>query len=179
MKPASIVREVLERGGETKSLPKKHTLLEQGEVSRHAYYVESGCLRLWHNDYGTDLSVKFFLPGDLVASFESFYLQERSAFGLETILPSVVKVAGRGLFADHMDQSPAFKDEILATAVACMSDYQKLFLNQIMKNPEDRLRLLTAEDSRLLEVVPQHYIASYLGITPVSLSRIRKKLQAR
>jgi len=56
--------------------------------------------------------------------------------------------------------------------------YSKLFLSRIKNSPQDRYLELCSEKSRILERVPHHYIASYLGITNVSLSRIRKRISA-
>ncbi len=176
MKASFELCKLFRNTGEPKDLPKKHTLLQQGEISKHAYFVESGCLRLWYNDEGNDVSVKFFLTGELVASLVSFYLEQPSKFGIETIVPSVVRIATKQTFLNQFDQSPHFRDYMFSVSVHCMSDYQDLFLNRIMNNPESRYRQLTEQDPRLLEIVPQHYLASYLGITPVSLSRIRKKI---
>ncbi|MEM7563551.1 MAG: Crp/Fnr family transcriptional regulator, partial [Pseudomonadota bacterium] len=78
-------------------------------------------------------------------------------------------------FTDQMNSSPKFKDEMFAVSVACMADYQELFLNRIMQNPENRLQTFMEQNPELFELIPHHYIASYLGITPVSLSRLRNK----
>ena len=161
-----------------KHLAKKHTLLRQGEISEFAYLVESGALRLWYNDDGNDVTVKFFLAGDIVSSLESFYQNVPSQFGLEAILPTTVRAGARHDFESMLENSPAFSRQMLAVAVQCMADYQMLFLNRITRNPEDRYRMLVSTEPHLFDVVPHHYIASYLGITPVSLSRIRKKLAA-
>lgn len=176
MEPPEGWRETFLRGGETRTLRRKTALLDQGDVSTQAFFVDSGCLRLWYNDDGNDLSIKFFLPGDMVASLESFYLQEPSRFGIEAIVPSVVHVASRQAFMSRMAQSQAFREAMFKVAVQCMSDYQTLFLDRIKDNPENGFRRLMAEHPRLLEVIPQHYVASYLGVTPVSLSRIRRKI---
>ena len=132
---------------------------------------------MWYNDYDNDITIKFFVPGDVVASLESFYLEKLSKFGIKTILPTVVRVASKTVFMEKLAKSPAFKDEILAISVSCMADYQNLFLNRIMNNPEDRFRLMIEHNPQLFDIVPQHYIASFLGITPVALSRIRKRNQ--
>ena len=178
MKIPRKIRDAVTERFEARTFPKKHTLLEQGEVSYQAYFVDTGCLRMWHNDDGNDISVKFFLPGDMVSSFESFYREEPSLFGIETILPTKLRIIKKQYFLEQMESSAEFQKQILGIAVACMADYQNLFLNQITGNAEDRFRLLMRHDPRLLECVPQHYIASYLGVTPVTLSRLRKKLSA-
>ena len=178
MNISTEVYEIIRCNTESKEYPKKFTFLQQGQISRNAYYIESGCIRLWYNNNGDDISVKFFLAGDLVASLDSFYLKEPSKFGIESIIPSVVRTAERSVFQKLYDNSPNFKDQMLLISVYCMRDYQDLFLNRIMNNPERRYQELVYKNPRLLEIIPQHYLASYLGITPVSLSRIRKKFSS-
>ncbi len=158
---------------------KRQPLLHQGDVSTHAHFVESGCLRLWYNDDGNDITVQFFLPGDTVASLESFFHGKPSRFGIEAILPSVVHTVTREQFQDHMAHDVGFKDLLFDMLVARMADYQGLFLNRIMESPEQRYRDLLKHQPILCETVPQHYLASFLGITPVSLSRIRNKIEVR
>ena len=177
MKCPPAFRQAMIARGRLLRLPAKHTLLLQGEVSKRGYYVESGCLRLWFNNDGEDISVKFFLPGDIVSSLDSFYLGKPSNFGLETVVASDVRAAEKTDFDEELETSLEFVKQMLTVAVHCMADYQDLFLNRIVESPESRYKTLLDQDPRLVEAVPQRYIASYLGITPVSLSRIRQKLQ--
>lgn len=177
MKTTPSIYEGFVNHGHRRVLSKKHALLHQGDVSEHAYLVESGCLRMWYNDCGNDITVKFFIPGDVVASLESFYHATPSKFGIETIVATEVMVVSKLVVTELLDQSVAFKDEMLAISIACMADYQNLFLNRIMKNPQDRWQLLMEQSPQLFDLIPHHYIASYLGITPVSLSRIRKRAE--
>lgn len=163
--------------GDAKKLPKKSTLLREGEVSKHAYFIESGCVRLWHNDDGADVSVKFFLPGELCAALDSFYLERPSKYELETITPCILRVATKPEIQQKAAKNQGLNDYINSVMVHCMSDYQDLFVDRIGKPPEERYRALVEDDPAVLDIVPLHYIASYLGITPVSLSRIRKKVQ--
>jgi len=155
---------------------KKETLLMQGEISKHAYFVEEGCLRIWHNNHGTDITLQFFLKGDLVSSLESFFRGVPSNFGIEAIAPTKAWAIERKEFEDLMSRSEELRGYIFDAMVDRVSDYQNLFLNRIMETPENRYRHLLEHSPELLEAVPLHYLASYLGITPVSLSRIRKKV---
>ena len=131
---------------------------------------------MWFNDDGNDVSVKFFLPGDVVSSLDSFYLGVPSKFGIETIVPTTVRSSEERVLLDRLANAAGFKDQMIEVAVHCISDYQELFLNRIVENPEHRYRTLMERQPELFETVPHHYIASYLGITPVSLSRIRKRI---
>ena len=176
MKTSSEFREIFRCHGKLLNLSKNTCLLEQGEVSRNAYFVESGCLRLWHNNDGKDVSVKFFLSGELSASLDSFYREQPSRYGIETIVASVVRVCTKQNIRDFMDQSQSFSEYINSVMVHCMADYQDLFADRISKRPEERYRALIEQEPDVLEIVPLHYVASYLGITSVSLSRIRRKV---
>lgn len=175
MKISETTKEIFLKHSKAIELPKKHSLLSEGEVSKYAYFIQEGCLRMWYNNEGDDVTIKFFVPNDVVSSLESFYLELPGKFALESLVPSVVREIHKSTFDDYMSASPEFRTEMLGVSVRCMADYQNLFLNSIMNNPEDRYRLLVEENPRLFDVVPHHYIASYLGMTPVSLSRIRKR----
>ena len=106
MKASFELCKLFRNTGEPKDLPKKHTLLQQGEISKHAYFVESGCLRLWYNDEGNDVSVKFFLTGELVASLVSFYLEQPSKFGIEPI---------RDILSFELLDKPSLDSELQST----------------------------------------------------------------
>lgn len=177
MKVSQELQGLFSRLGVSRTYPKRVTLLHAGEVSRHAYFIESGCIRLWHNHDGTDVSVKFFLPGELCASLQSMHTGDPSKYELETISPCVVRVLDKSELEREAAQTPGLKDYIASVMVHCLVNYQDLFVDRIARTPEDRYRALIADDPAILDVVPLHYIASYLGITPVSLSRIRKKTQ--
>lgn len=155
---------------------KKETLLLQGEISNLAYIVEEGCLRIWHNNDGTDVTLQFFFENDIVSSLESFFHGRPSKFGIEAVTPTVVRAIERTTFNKLMAHSTEFREFMFRALVDRLTDYQNLFLNRIMDNPENRYRHLLEHSPELLETVPLHYLASYLGITPVSLSRIRKKV---
>lgn len=176
MKVSQELQGLFSRLGISRTFPKRSTLLHFGDVSRYAYFIESGCIRLWHNNDGTDVSVKFFMPGELCASLQSMHLEEPSKYELETITPCVVRVLSKSELDQEAAETPGLKDYIASVMVHCLVNYQDLFVDRIAQSPEERYRALIAEDPAILDVVPLHYIASYLGITPVSLSRIRKKM---
>ena len=178
MKVSNDLRDAFRMRGELSQLAKKTSMLEQGDISDRAFFVESGCLRLWHNDDGTDTSIKFFLPGELCASLDSFHNGEPSRYGIEAIVPSMVRVCSKRVLDELKHQSKKFNEYFETIMVHCMADYQNLFVNRISNSPEERYRLLLEEDPDVLEIIPLHYVASYLGVTAVSLSRIRQKVNS-
>jgi CRP-like cAMP-binding protein len=71
---------------------------------------------------------------------------------------------------------PKLREQFMSLLVRRMGDYGRLFLSRIKDSPQERYQTLLREQPEIVRRVPQHYVASYLGITPVSLSRIRGRL---
>ena len=78
-------------------------------------------------------------------------------------------------FYDLINQIPDLRKMYEEKLVDRFYTYQQLFLSRIKNNPQQRYEELLKEYPNIIQRVPQHYIASYLGITPVSLSRIRSR----
>ncbi|WP_155287596.1 Crp/Fnr family transcriptional regulator [Lacticaseibacillus zhaodongensis] len=169
--------EQIKATGQRRSYPAGADLLLEGDTAHEAFFIEKGGVRLWHNDDGRDITVQFFFEDQVVTSFESFYLERPSLFSITTIEPTTVTIVdGRKL-----RQTLATNTELMAafTNYVCQRfiDYTGYFLNRIQDSPELRYQTLLQTDPELVARVPQHELASYLGITPVSLSRIRKRVK--
>src|ERR1700734_913150 len=70
--------------------PARTLFLREGEISKKAYYIEKGCLRLWFNHEGKEVTFQFFFEGTGVSSIESFRSNQPSLFAMETIEPSIL-----------------------------------------------------------------------------------------
>lgn len=161
---------------EVLSLPGKTVILEEGKVADRFYYVRSGCLRLAFNNDGKDVTFQFFFPGDIVASFDSLHNGTPSLFSLESIEASeLTAINGKALTA-IIKANGSIRDEYENLLAERFHTYQLLFLSRIRNTPLQRYEELLRQNPEIVRRIPQHYIASYLGITPVSLSRIRKRL---
>jgi len=158
-----------------KKIPAKAILLREGQISRTAYYIEKGCVRNWFNNQGKDITFQFFFEGSGVSSFESFNTGLPSLFNIETIEPCTVKYISKKDFQFILEKSPVIKSEVDKQIIKRLIFYQHLFLSRIKNNPQERYEELLQQQPEILQRIPQHYIASYLGITPVSLSRIRNR----
>jgi CRP-like cAMP-binding protein len=157
------------------NIPAKTILLHEGDVSRQAYFIVKGCLRLWFNNSGKDVTFQFFFENEGVSSIESFRTGEPSLFSIESIEPSVVYVLSKANYKKIFLDNPEYNAIIQDTIVKRMSHYSRLFMSYIKNSPEERYRELLKTSPHIIKRIPQHYIASYLGITTVSLSRIRSR----
>lgn len=159
----------------TKKIPAKTTLLYEGDVADNIYMIEKGLLRLWNNDDGKDITFQFFFENHVVASSESMYTGEPSIFSIESIEDTTVKVLAKKDFEKILNAHDEMREYFTQIMCRRFIDYTHYFLSRIKENPQDRYEELVAKQPEILKRVPQYYIASYLGITPVSLSRIRNK----
>ncbi len=153
----------------------KTILLQEGQISKMAYLIEKGCIRSWFNNNGKDITFQFFFEGESVASVESFMTNEPSLYHLESIEPCIIHSISKKDFQFILEDSPIIKKEVEELVFKRLLFYQQLFLSRIKDNPQKRYQELIKLRPEILARVPQHYIASYLGITSVSLSRIRNR----
>lgn len=163
------------RKAEFLSIPTKTVLLEEGKIANRIYLIRKGCMRLFFNDEGKDITFQFFFEGDFVASFDSLYNGKPSLFSLESIEPSEILSIKKEDFFQEIESNASLRMLYEKKIIERFSFYQYLFLSRIKNTPQQRYEELLKEFPNIIQRVPQHYIASYLGITPVSLSRIRNR----
>jgi CRP-like cAMP-binding protein len=155
--------------------PSRTILLHEGKISKKAYFIKKGCIRLWFNNNGKEVTFQFFFEGEGVSSIESFNTNQPSLFTIETIEPCILLAITKRDFEKILHESPAIKTDVQRNILERLIYYQKLFLSRIKDNPQERYTELVKTQPKILQRIPQHYIASYLGVTPVSLSRIRNR----
>lgn len=162
--------------------PARTVLLQAGKVAQNFYFVEKGCLRMSFDAHGKETTVQFFFEYEGVASQESFYRRTPSMFALETIEPVVVWSIPHNIYMyaiNDLAENTAFLKALVDMAYERQHHYITEFLSRIRDTPEERYKNLLRERPHIVQRVPQHYIASYLGISPVHLSRIKNKLAGK
>jgi CRP-like cAMP-binding protein len=160
-------------------VPAKTVLLKEGEISKKLFLIEKGCIRVWFNNNGKDITFQFFFEGSTVASIESFRKKIVSPVTVETIEPSILwwihKKDIDRIVAETI-KIPAWRDRFIDAIFERTFDYMKHFFSFIKDTPSQRYLNLLEEKPQIVKRIPQHYIASYLGISTVHLSRIKTKL---
>ncbi len=159
----------------TVDVPAKTLLLKEGSIANKIYFIKKGCLRLWFNNDGKEVTFQFFFEDQSIASIESFRNHTPSQFNIETIEPSTLVYISREHVFKILDSSPDVRKQLEEYTFERLLFYQHLFLSRIKDSPQKRYRELLNTHPEILLRIPQHYIASYLGITSVSLSRIRNR----
>jgi len=160
-------------------VPAKTVLLKEGEIAQKAFLIEKGCLRVWFNNNGNDVTFQFAFENEGLSGAESFRKNIPSFFSIETIEPSVlywIHKKDMNKIFDDINHIPEMSSKMLDIAFDRQFHYMKHFLSFIKDTPEQRYLNLLREKPHIIQRVPLQYIATYLGITPVSLSRIRNRL---
>jgi len=156
-------------------IPAKTILLEEGKISKTMFFIEKGCLRTWVNVNGKEITTQFFFEGDKISSIESFRTKQPSLYTIESLEPCVLQTISQKDFQNILESSPEIREEIQEHLYQRLVQSQKLFFSFLKNTPQQRYQELIEKQPQIIQRVPQHYIASYLGITSVSLSRIRNR----
>ncbi|MEQ7801974.1 Crp/Fnr family transcriptional regulator [Pedobacter sp. ASV1-7] len=156
-------------------VPAKTILLQEGKISRTMFFIEKGCLRTSVNVNGKDITTQFFFEEDKISSIESFRTNQPSLYSIESIEPCVLQTISQNDFQSILENSPEMKEEIQEHLFRRLIQSQKLFFSFLKNTPQQRYQELVKKQPQIIQRIPQHYIASYLGITSVSLSRIRNR----
>lgn len=160
-------------------LPPKSILLEEGRVSQNYIFIEKGCVRLFFNNNGIDKTVQFFFENEGLSSLESFMNNTPSFFTIETIEPSVVYLLPRmyvNQLIEELSKEPEFPKMMMQMFLMRQTHYVTELVSFIRDSPEQRYKNLLEQRPHIIRRIQQHYIASYLGITKVHLSRIKSKI---
>ncbi|MGX5856017.1 Crp/Fnr family transcriptional regulator [Dyadobacter jiangsuensis] len=150
-------------------------LLREGEISKTMFFIKSGCLRTWINHDGKEITTQFFFEGDSVSSIESFRTNQPSLYNIESLEPCILQTISQRDFQTVINNSAALRKSFEDRLFARLFQTQQLAFSYLKNNPEKRYQELIQQYPHIVQRVPQHYIASYLGITAVSLSRIRNR----
>lgn len=160
-------------------VPAKTILLEEGEISKKLFIIEKGCIRVWFNNNGKDLTMQFFFENQSVASIQSFMKKLPSEVTVESIESAIVWAIHKNdldKILEEIKEIPALRDRLINMLFERTFDYMKYFVSFIKDSPTQRYLNLIEERPQIIQRVPQHYIASYLGVTTVHLSRLKSKL---
>lgn len=168
----------LAAGLQTRQLARRELFVTQDKPSSDISLLVSGACRLFYTrPDGEEKTTYFFFENHLMASYQSCLTGQPSAFSIEALAPTELLVFPYALLKALYDEWPVYErfGRLLAEYLLLGTDARLAEL--LLLSPEQRyLALLRSHKSKIMERIPQHYIASYLGVTPVSLSRIRARL---
>jgi len=162
-----------------KKLKKKEHFAQAGEICETLGFILSGSVRYYYLIDGNDITNYFCFENDYVSSYKSFLTNKPGDSYIQALEPTTILTVSKTNW-EAMLNNPmlAYKIERFGRLLAehyliCYDDRVTSFITQ---TPEERYLKLLQSGKEVIQRMPQHYIANYLGITPVSLSRIRKRI---
>jgi CRP-like cAMP-binding protein len=158
---------------------KGEAVLVQGQVARASYFVLQGCVRQFATVDGEERSLDFLTEGQWVISLASLLQQLPARHGFDCLEDCVLVMGNEEKEAALFRDFPQFAATARKVMERVFSDLQEAYAAYATDSPETRYRKLLASRPELVQRVPQYQLASYVGVKPESLSRIRKRIQAR
>ena len=157
--------------------PKNRIIEEEGKIPRYLYFVVAGFVRLFHyNENGDEITTHINCPPGFITSYSSFVQQTKSAENVECITEcELLRITKKDL--DILTQkSAALKDFSIGVFQQSIAYNENRSKELATLTAEQRYKKLIENYPEILHNVPVQYIASFLGMKPESLSRIRRQM---
>ncbi|MES2617065.1 MAG: Crp/Fnr family transcriptional regulator [Bacteroidota bacterium] len=159
---------------------KKDYLFQQGEICKYQGFVTKGTFRTYYTDNKALEHVLYFAFEDWwVGDIASFYDHEPSGLNVQALQDSELLLLNHADSEKLFNAVPALEKVFRVIIQRHLTVLQKRFLMTVSANAEERFLELLERCPSIEQLVPQHQIASYLGILPESLSRMKKQIAKR
>jgi CRP-like cAMP-binding protein len=161
-------------------LEKGDYFIRDGHVAKELGFLETGIMRVFYrNDKGVEYNKHFFVNPCLIGGYASLITKQPAQINQQALTDCTLLVAPyseiQALYATHHDIERAAR--IIAEYHFVQKEQREIEI--VLLDAEKRYRIFQQEFPHLEQHIPQYHIASYLGITPTQLSRIRKKLSTK
>lgn len=157
-------------------LDKNATLLKTGKVENYLYFISKGIIRLYISKVESDLTFGFLFENEFVTGYDSFLTQMPSEYEIETLTESVLWRISKKDLVEVYERTNNGNIIGLKMAENMFLIKSKREISLLSKTAEERYLDLFIDRPKLLQKIPLKYIASYIGVTPQALSRIRKRI---
>jgi CRP-like cAMP-binding protein len=163
-----------------KKLRKRQYLLQEGDVNKYTSFVEKGMLRTYSVDEkGNEPILQFSFEGWWVADLYSFLTNEPSKYNIEALEDCELLLITKPSWDKMLDKIPALERYFRILIQNSLIATQQRLMGSISETAQEKYIKLIDNFPGCLHSVPQHMIASYIGITPETLSRIRGQMATK
>jgi CRP-like cAMP-binding protein len=160
-----------------KSLRKKQYFLQEGEICRYIALVEKGALRTYVTDpEGHEHITAFALEGWSLGDLCSFLREEPATQNIEALEDAELSLISREAHETLLQTIPSYERYHRILITEAYIALQKRTSDMISRSPDEQFKAFVNLYPNIVQRVPQHMIASYLGLTPETLSRIKSRI---
>lgn len=170
-----LAQRVIER-----KIKKRQFILQENDVCKHYTFVAEGCFKKYHVDKkGSEHNLQFAAENDWIMEIDSFYSEKPSRVYIEAIEPSTILQITKKDLLYLFSHNPKFDRNFRVIVENRFVQLENRILQAISSTAEERYLTFLNQYPHLSSRLPSTQIASYLGITPEFLSRIRKDLSRK
>jgi CRP-like cAMP-binding protein len=163
-----------------RKIKRKQFILQENDVCKHYTFVVEGCFKKYYVDKkGIEHNLQFIAEDDWVMEIESFYSEKPSQFYIEAIEPSVVLQISKPDLLHLFSHHPKFDRNFRVIVENRFVEIEHRVLQNISSTAEERYLTFLKQYPKLSNRLPNTQIASYLGITPEFLSKIRNNISKK
>ena len=158
---------------------KNEIIFKEGAISEEIYFLTKGCVRLFYNVDGKDKTAFFYTEGQFICAGESYTFNLPAIENYQAVEQAEIFVFTKSKIKMLLEEVPRF--EIIAR-IATENELitcQRVIASFVTKSAEERYLDLLSTQGELFRRVPQQYIASFLGVSPETLSRIKARVFSR
>jgi cAMP-binding proteins - catabolite gene activator and regulatory subunit of cAMP-dependent protein kinases len=163
-----------------KKIRKKQYLLQEGDVCKFIAFVEKGALRSYSiDDKGSERIIQFALEEWTISDLYSFLTGELATYNIDALEDSELVLISKTAHEELLKALPKYESWIRIQITGAYIAMQRRLTSIISLSLEERYTAFTTIYPHIVQRVPQHMIASYMGLTPETLSRVRKKMRRK
>lgn len=163
-----------------KKLRRKQFLLQEGEICQYTAFVEKGLLRSYTvDDKGHEHVLQFALEDWWIADLYSFLTGEPSGYNIDALEDAELLLINNTSYEAMMEAVPRMERYFRILTQNSLIATQRRLSGNISLSAEENYKRLIAGNTTILQRVPQHMIASFLGIAPETLSRVRRQMSGK
>lgn len=176
MNPLQVLIDALENSWEnTITLKRNEFLVTKNTVNTNLYFVKTGSLRVFIEDEKEQHTIRFGYKNSLITALDCFLTQKPTSFYIQAIKKCELKVISKSKYEEIINDKPKF--QIIWKNLLESFVYQQIEreIDLITYSPQKRFERVMKRSPQVFQYIPLKYIASYLRMTPETLSRILKK----